>query len=145
MFEKKDKPEITLFETQEVGLIILYPSGVYYSNQAGGYACLQPFEEGFYAPLHNSAFQLEDELNKYFTGKKWQGWCYQEIDDEDADFIDKLLEKSYTTKFLKVDRTKLKKSFEAWIYVNGTLPNEEYPIISGFESFEGVLVWENSD
>lgn len=141
----KDKPVIKLYDTEEAGYIILYPSGVYYTNQAGGYACLQPFEEGVYVPSNNITFKLEDKLSEYFTGEKWKGMCAYEIDKDDADFIDGLLKECYPTRFLTVNRERLGDSVEAWIYVKGVCAEENIPIISGFGEFEAVLTWLNSD
>ncbi len=142
---KESKTQIELFETEEIGIIISFASGVFYSNQVGGYSNLHFSYQGIYASLHNFAFTIEKQFNTYFTGKKWKGHCSDGIDEEDADFIDNLLQDSYTTKFLKVDQNKLKDSCEAWIYVKGVRPKEEIPIIKGFEDFEAVLTWQNSD
>jgi hypothetical protein len=141
----KDKPEIALYDTEEAGFIILYPSGVYYSNQAGGYACLQPFEEGVYVPANNLTFNIGDKLTEYFTGAKWKGCCMNGIDNEDADFIDELMKECYPTRYLTVNRERLSNSVEAWIYVKGIQPEESAPVISGFGEFEAVLTWLNSD
>lgn len=54
------KPHIKLFmhEGDLLGLIVLMPSGVIFSNQTGGTMCAHPDAEGIYVPL-------------YLTGGRW--------------------------------------------------------------------------
>lgn len=143
------KPIIRLWEQKGIGLIICYPSGVLYSNQAGGYACLQPEIEGVFVPLVDcvKGHKQEEHLRKHFTGPKWKGHCYDKIDGKTADFIDKILADSYITKRLKVDRSKLNKSFEAWIHINILSDERDSDLreFHGFESTNGIITWENSD
>lgn len=168
------KPLIRLWDSLGLGLIILAPSGVRYSNQAGGVCCLQPEEEGFFVPLHDEVKEQEKMLLDYFTPS---GFADPDgIDARTADFIDSVLELSTTTRFLQVDRTRLADSVEAWVYVKvGDQPKEppvrydgvigetasgeiwrasdyvDLPIpphnylIYGFGARQGVLTWTNSD
>ena len=166
------KPRVSLYHSYGLGLIILAPSGVMYTNQAGGHSCMQPEEEGFFAPLHNEFDQQEKMLLEFFTKRN----PYTYVDIAGADFIDSVLDLSVITRFLKVDRTRLSDSMEAWVYVDvGTQPPEgfytgtpedgktrsgaawrasDYPDlpiapelypINGFGSCKGVLTWCNSD
>ena len=150
-----DKPIIELYSASGIGLIILCPSGVLYTNQTGGHACLHPVAEGVYVPLINSDPQVhqETELFEYFTGSKYQGWCHDGIDEDDLAVIDHILQKGWYTKYLLVDRDRLRASHEAWIYVT----IQKHPdrqahwerqagyVLYGFEGKNGILTWTNSD
>ena len=144
---KLDKPLIQLWCGERLGLVVLRPSGVYYSNQSGGYACLHPLAEGVFVPIRDDALDIEKELEDYFTGPKWNGWCCEGIDEETATFIDGVLTKCPLTMEIKVDRTRLTDSHEAWVYVDYGNPQEANwsSEISGFGPCKAVLTWENSD
>jgi hypothetical protein len=169
------KPLIKLWGASGIGVIIQFPSGVLYSNQVGSYACLQPEVEGVYVPLVSEVLDQEKILRDHFMGPKWSGCCSNEIDNEDADVIDEILKQSFFTSFIKVDRSQLRSSCEAWVYVNiATQPEEclidwrsaegvgttasgktlhdsdyDLPVISypfyGFGQCSGILTWSNSD
>jgi len=147
------KPTIDLWRVAGLGLIISHPSGVWYEAQVGGYACLHPQMEGVYVPLWEEfPDPQETALYEYFTGPKWAGHCYDGIDDETADFIDRVLSSSTYTNNLKVDRNRLKECIEAWVYVDiaSTVDDEGNLIVNGwdfsyFRTTEGVLTWQNSD
>lgn len=143
-----DKPLIQLWSARRFGIIVLRPSGVYYSNQTGGYACLHPMVEGIFVPLGDEMADQEKKLCDYFTGPKWAGWCCDGIDGETADFIDALMSKTGSTRGISVDRSRMRDSHEAWVYVDLRC-SEEQPCwkveVSGFGICKGVLTWENSD
>jgi hypothetical protein len=169
------KPLVLLYEANGIGLVILYPSGVLYSNQVGGVSCLKPEVEGIYVPLVNEVLNQEKMLNDYFTGIKWMGGCSGNMDFEDADFIDEVLAKSVFSSFIKVDREKLSESCEAWVYVKlaqqpaerpqtydgltqagktasgNIIRSEDFDMdvilypIYGFGETAGILTWANSD
>ena len=120
-------PVIILYDSIGLGLIISRPSGVFYSNQVGGHACMQPAIEGVYVPLHDEVKNQEQQLHDYFTGPKWNGWGCYPLDETDADFIDGVLSQSMATSFLKVDRTRLDESVEAWVYVKVSNQPPERP------------------
>jgi hypothetical protein len=143
-----DKPLVQLWGVRQFGLIVLFRSGVYFSNQTGGYACYHPMEEGVFVPLREEEPNQEKELQGYFTGPKWSGWCCKGIDGETADFIDSVMAKTDLTKNIKVDRARLKDSHEAWVFVDfgNTEPYGFGDVeISGFGVCKGVLTWQNSD
>ena len=140
-----DKPTVYLWHSKGLGVILLYESGVYYSNQTGGYACLHPAAEGVYVPLNNAAVDQETQLFAYFTGSKWAGWCNEGIDQETADYIDSVLAKSPYTRMLKVNRDRLEDSHEAWIYVKVVRNADDAEIICELGARAGILTWENSD
>lgn len=147
-----EKAEIKLYNIEHLGLVIIMSSGVVYTNQTGGYACLQPSVEGVYVPLSADNSEILTQLMEFFTGSKWNGACCTGIDGETADFIDNLLGQSpsirYLTEdlsFISVDRTLLHESHEAWVFVNIFQPTTEATIINGFGNTKGVLTWPNSD
>ncbi len=136
-----EKPVILLYELFGVGLIIPWPSGVIYQGQVGGHYCLPFQEEGVFVPLETHTFKESKELQDYFTGPKWGGWCGEGIDDETADFIDRTLAPLRVDEFIKVDRSRLRESVEAWVYVD--VPTEPY--LSGLTPCKAILTWNNSD
>jgi hypothetical protein len=137
-------PLIRLYDLTSWGVVISFPSGVLYSNQTGGYACLQPEEEGVFVPLSNEIFGQMEMLVEYFS-KKLKGACASGISIETADYLDHVLSLNPATRFLKIDRRRLSDSHEAWIYIDIFLSNETSEIISGFQGYKGVLTWPNSD
>jgi hypothetical protein len=139
------KPEIDLRGITQAGLIVPYPTGIVYSNHAAGYWHRPGLLEGFYVPLvgRSDSDNLNKELEDYFRGPKWAGWC-EEIDIETADYLDAIFEKNEITKRLnlKVELEKMKESKEAWVWVSFSSLNE---YIANLKATSGVLTWENSD
>ena len=152
-------PKIQLLEGVGLGLIIAYPSGVIYSNQTGGTACLHPELEGVFIPLgndlevpSNKLLGPQEALADYFEGPKHQGTgATTGLDAEDAEFIDGVLRRWGLIRFIELDRGKLKESHEAWVYVRITADeNSEdgfLSLVHGFGPYprSGVLTWQNSD
>lgn len=130
---------IDLWDNESLGLIIACKSGVTYTNQVGGYACHHPEIEGVFAPLPGS---INEKLEAFFTGPKWNGRCYDEIDEETANFIDALLREVDLASSLCVDRERLGESCEAWIWVKISMNSLLW---LGLNEGAGVLTWENSD
>jgi len=114
------KPRVLLYDARGLGCIILWPTGIEYSNQTGGYACLHPTAEGFYVPLFNELFDQEALLRRHFEGPKWRGFCDRGIDEETALEVERILDAALPTRELglTVDRERLADSHEAWIHVN---------------------------
>jgi hypothetical protein len=163
-----DKPIIRLWQLSGIGLIIVGPSGALYTNQTGGHACCEPAAEGWFFPVTDEPSDQERKLEEWFCGPPWLGHCSRGIRPEDADFIDTLLQSSPDTAFLLVDRERLDRSHEAWVYVRiGTLParvpslpvigdkdtwadknspiNQMMSMLFGFSGYRGILTWCNSD
>jgi len=150
------KPVIRLWDSVGLGIIIAHPSGVVFSNQTGGTACLQPELEGVFVPLRNDVLtetqeflSPERDLCEHFTGPKHCGaGATPGLDSEDADFIDGVLAKHRLADVLRVERNKLRDSHEAWVQVvvSGD-ESDEHPVFSGFGPYprQGVLTWSNSD
>ena len=132
---------VNLYRYGGMGVIMLCESRVTYSNQTGGYSCDHPEVEGVYVPLNLGWEGDYATLKDHFTGPKWGGWCNNGIDDETADFVDNFLPGG-----LKVDRSRLKDSHEAWIYVVVSNEDEDNRDLAYWWGFShGVLTWENSD
>ena len=53
------RPVIQLRDLEGLALVVEYPSGVLYTNQAGGVFCNQPIVEGVLAPLGNECDVLK--------------------------------------------------------------------------------------
>lgn len=125
-----------------LGLIVLHPSGVLIGNQTNGIAVGAPFEEGVFVPLLE---QYPQQLTKHFLQR--YDYTFDGIDEHTADFVDKILEEAPQTRFLRVNRYKLKLSHEAWVYVLGLkdCKSDWLTYVSGFPGDEGVLTWPNSD
>lgn len=115
------KPLVQLWNYIGLGLIILRPSGVFYSNQTGGHYCLQSKGEGIFVPVHDECKEQEKNLLQYFTTERQEKIKERPMKyslyNEDADFIDSVLDLSVATKVLRVDRERLDDSHEAWVYV----------------------------
>jgi hypothetical protein len=151
------KPTIRLWALKGIGLIIAHPSGVLYGNQTGGHANFHMALEGVFVPLMDPGdadtyraklsgefVDQQSALDAYFMGPKWEGYCDAWIDDETADFVDKVLAGSTATRRLKVDRDRMADSHEAWIHV--VVPADDgYQLYEGFPGGPGVLTWQNSD
>ena len=140
----EDRPTVNLWETDGLGVIVLKDSGVWISNQTGGHGCLHPAEQGIYIPILKAERYLQKFSEFFYSGPKWQGWCTQGIDNETADFLDNFFAENFWTKYLKVDRTRLEDSHEAWVYVNIAATQKE-DLFYRFGNCQGVVTWENSD
>jgi hypothetical protein len=114
--DSRAQPVIKLYDLEGLALIVEWPSGVIYTNQAGGTFCMQPTAEGVLVPL-GSECSVEDKLAALLADKPIR------LRSEDADALDVILrtpEEPYVvtpTFFLEVDRSRLEESMEAWLYV----------------------------
>jgi hypothetical protein len=150
------KPVIELWEGVGLGLIIEWRSGILYSNQTGGTACLHPEVEGVFVPLRNDCerdserlLSPEKDLLEYFEGPKHRGTgAIRGLDTDDADFITSIFARWHIHE-LAVDRTRLRDSHEAWVHVvvDGELGGGDGLPLKGFprDSRKGILTWSNSD
>jgi hypothetical protein len=133
---------IDLDALREIGLIILHPSGVLYTNQVGGHGCFHPEAEGVFFPLPVSPYGRElGALSEHFKGS-WEA-----LNEFEADMVDSVLRKSSVDlSWISVDRSRLKDSFEAWVYVNlSPRKTGMRERLQGFDDSRGVLTWPNSD
>jgi len=149
-FSSEIQPGAPIVDTNCMpGLIILAKTGVYYTNQVAGVACFHPIVEGYFVPFY-LGYRNWRELN----------WELQELGDsigtwiglssEDADKLDSLFEKYEVP--LRVERSLLESSYEAWVYVR-VLDLEKCGVqFKGMKDGSSdddqplaVLVYENSD
>lgn len=91
-------PKIHLYDAVGTGIIINYPSGIIFSAQTGGTACLQFEMEGFYVPVGNdiatpslALISPENELGKYFNSKYRNNGATNGLDIDDANQIQNIL------------------------------------------------------
>ncbi len=168
-----DKPLIKLLWMGGLALIVKGESGVYYVSQTGGTLCRQSVVEGWLLPLFDEiGFRDRNGQEDAFLGYFPQhiGDSSYELSEQGADFVDDQLQQQNFTKFLRVDRTMLKQSHEAWVHVVFEPVPEKFPKLGisfdpkespyapgtpqhdmthysmfGFKSKKGVLTWVNSD
>lgn len=142
---------VRLYEHAGTALVVPHPTGVVYSNQAGGHACLQPNIEGFLVPIANevglapshSFRSPENDLFKYFATLHS---CGAPISETDALEIEAIMHQLPLWGGLRVDRDRLKDSAEAWVFV--TIEESEHrPIlVDGIDyPIHAILTWTNSD
>jgi hypothetical protein len=130
----------------EVMLILWHASGVFYENQVGGVTCLHRRGEGVLSPVDLYPDAVEKIMKLPYDNRP-------DITAEIADAIDGVLAASPSTCYLKVDRTRLSESCEAWVFVVADIPesSQRDPEDSylgsprGFGRSTGVLTWINSD
>lgn len=130
---------VELWRGVEPSLIVADNTGVTYSNQVGGYACNYPQAEGFLVPL--GLPEAEARMAAHFTGPAHNGWCSNGITDEDANLLDEL----FSSRRIRVDRTRLGECQEAWVHVLMDEPGEiglEEGVLIGASA---ILTWNNSD
>lgn len=135
-----DTRRVRLWHLQGPGLILPASTGVVYTNQTGGNTCMQPEQEGAFVPLD------VPEVAEVAIAKMALNAHY--LRDRSADAVDEVLARYPETAFMKVDRTMLGESMEAWIYVvldrdptfAATAGDGQDP-----PATRGVLTWWNSD
>ena len=138
---------VRLYAAKGVGVIVSMRTGVVFSNQAGGYACMQPEIEGVYIPLDDDFNGIESKLHEYFTGRKHGGTgATSGLDEADAERVDEILRSRPLPCPMRVDRDLLDASMEAWVHVR---LGQETGLAALFEGFasnaRAVLTWANSD
>lgn len=145
--DNANKPLIHL-SLNQVGIIIVFNSGVVYHNQTCNVACMQRFQEGILVLPTDPLLVLNAPFEVYQCPieaalRKMPWYAITGINAQRADEIDALLKSDGFTSGIAVDRTRLDESEEAWVYV--TLEAKDYFAYSGFGECRGVLVWANSD
>lgn len=145
---------VSLHDFVGTGLIIKASTGIVWTNQAGGTACLQPECEGLFVPIGNDStldhelVSLENTLFELFDGGPGgmtfaQGW---------AEPFERALARYAAEHWrpfaqIELDRARLADSVEAWVHVIYR-PTPELPALFegvGVPPFEAVLTWTNSD
>ncbi len=142
---------VRLYDLAGTALVIPHATGIIYSNQAGGHACLQPKAEGFLVPIANDVglapthdFRSpENDLFKYFTNLHS---CGAPLTETDAQKIESIMHKLPMWDGLSVDRDRLDDSVEAWVFVT-IAETEQKPILVNGLSYplSAILTWTNSD
>ena len=134
------KKIITLYPLNQLAIILSEPTGIFYTNQVGGNWCTHPEAEGVLVFVDDNYSGLYHKIASYTID-------LMELTKEDADFLDSVFIRK--AKYLRVDRTKLEDSMEAWIHVVFVKPEDGFPghnlLYSGFDSKSGILTWDNSD
>src|SRR3954463_7829900 len=134
------------FMADDIMLILECPSGVIYRNQVGGVLCWQAEVEGVLAPFEGNPAHV-DQVQRLLCDHP------RKLTAEIADAIDTLLSSDLATRFVRVDRTRLSESMEAWVYVIAdtqeyvdlNTPSDYFGSVFGFGTATGVLTWQNSD
>ncbi len=134
---------VLLYELEGLALIVPASIGIVYQNQTGGHACLPSRQEGYLIPFAGDVSEKCARLLAYFTGPKWGGWCSEQIDEETADFVDRVLADMPGRNEIVVDRTRLDASWEAWVHVRIVGPL--LSLIEHAAPEEAILTWPNSD
>lgn len=135
--------KIILWDMSDAALIVPRQTGVLYSNQVGGTACLQPSLEGILVPialetpLEDQAHALPAMLGKIFED------CADAMENAHADAVDSVMASCIYTQGITVDRSRMADSCESWVYVQ--LVETEYGPIKGIAESNAVLTWPNSD
>lgn len=142
---------VRLYEHSGTALVIPHTTGIIYSNQAGGLACLQPDVEGFLAPIANDVglapahdFRSpENELFRYF--KKLHS-CGAPLTEMDAIKIESVMHELPLWGGLSVDRERLAESIEAWVFVRIVdIGHKPIPVDGLPYPVDAILTWTNSD
>lgn len=138
------KNKVLVGETQELGLIILGPSGVVYTNQTGGVCCIHAEAEGAYVKLQDDAGILE----RLF--RTWGSGTLRLEEPEWAVQINGVLVQM-GLRGLRVNQQRVQESREAWVVVQIDRAMFQLPagidpqFLSGLDAVEGILIWQNSD
>jgi hypothetical protein len=139
---------ILLYDIADVHLVVGHPSGVLYRNQVGGTINYQAEIEGVLCPFELSN-DASERLQNYHYPSGRQG-----LAAGIADAIDTILASEPVSRTVRVDRSRLEESWEAWVHVLiespstsalDLAPDSYHGAIYGFGNVTGVLTWPNSD
>ena len=132
---------VDLEDFPDLGLIIKASTGVRYTSQTAGFACEHPEAEGFLVPLRTKIGRPEiAALFGLFRG------AWNSLNATQADQLDAALHR-HGFSSVRVDRSLLAESKEAWVHVRVTNPGEDaVPLtLRSGEVALGILIWPNSD
>lgn len=122
-----------------LALIVNHPSGVVYTNQAGGVCCTHPELEGVLIPLVRPSWNATRETSMRDRWSSANDVKY--VSEEVEDF---LRSNDWDDLFEPGLNVLLGKHFgEAWVPVR-IKPNDD-PALRAFAGMEGVLTYANSD
>lgn len=133
-------PVVNLDAFPDLGLIVKASTGVRYSTQAAGFACEHPEAEGYLVPLRTRVGRPELAT---FSGQFRGSW--ESLSAVQADAIDHALSR-HGIGSMRVDRSMLGQSWEAWVHVI-VAPDEQesIPLAGLSQEVKGILIWPNSD
>jgi hypothetical protein len=128
--------EIDDIATEDIAvLLVLGPTGVFYTAQAGGTSCRHPAEEGALVSVSLPKYGAQDALCRELRERGPTNYD-SGIPKESADVLDELFEEFFGPSKMSVDRRRLKVSMESWVFV----------LVQDRDAVrEAVLVWPNSD
>lgn len=139
--------EICLYNLEQAGLILLYPTGITLFNQTAGECYLRQDAEGCLVPLNNDP--LPDAEPDIFLDRQLAASCrgLSTLTMAAADLLDEALLTLSSTDMISVDRQRLAQSAPGWVYVNARSDGE----FSQFEGFnqqdngecKAILTWPN--
>ena len=130
--------------SRAAALIVPEETGVVFTNQVNGTACEHREIEGILIPINNDCapenYQdlLETKLCALFDDAAWGPFTQRKANE-----IDAVLKAYAETRGIKVDRSRLRESVEAWVYV--VAEKTEFGCYRGFGKIRGILTWPNSD
>ena len=146
--------DLSVLENDFLGLIILEPTGVRYTNQMGGTACGHPWVEGLYIPLIQRSEgpdwlrDRRENLWVRYDTKAVQA-CLKEMELDDI-LAPVHFEEQSAAAFLDCVEPASRVWGEAWVPVK-VLPvmEDEYPfnttLVKDFAHHYGILTYNNSD
>ena len=146
---------VSLWDHVGAGLILRAETGIVWTNQAGGTACLQPEAEGVFVPFGNDTtldgrlLSIEHSLTQVFDGAPGGARL---AEDGLADVFARALADYAGSEWIPyrgitLDRDRLADSIEAWVHVRYQPDAELTPLVEGLGPgpFAAVLTWTNSD
>jgi hypothetical protein len=131
------------YALDEMMLILEFPSGTYYQNYVGADRSSCVAMMGILIPLGPES-ALVEHIRNTLPGLNIEG-----ITSEVADVVDSLFAEPPMSRVLRVDRTRMAQSRNAWLHVEidspetaEMLPYQDYlGVIYGFGKTRGVLTW----
>ena len=136
---------VSLYDFVGTGLIIKAQTGITWTNQAGGNACLQPECEGVFVPFGNDTtpdgalISAETDLFELSYGPGWP--------DRVQEALTKYAEVWRPFADITLDQEMISQSVEAWVHVVYRPSLNSPPLFDGAGAppFRAVLTWTNSD
>ncbi len=115
------------------GMVVLLPTGVFFSSQAGGVYCDHPKAEGVFVPLNFGPRDPgEDALLDLWPA------------EYDAEQVEDWLQRWGLLEFLQPDPGATYLA-EAWIPVRIREHAKEHPLFTPFAGCRAILIYPNSD
>lgn len=133
----------SLYDMVGVGVVVALPTGVVYSNQTGGVACLQPELEGAFLPVNTQHPEGDPEGLEAMLAAVFADGS-RRFDEQTANRVDQVLARFQETEGMRVDRSRGRSSHEAWVHVT-TRQTPSGSVQGLTEPLSGVLTWPNSD